>query len=141
MATEVLMPRQGQSVESCIIIEWKVNEGDVVAEEDSLITLESDKATMEIPSPEAGTVKSIKVSVGDKISQGNPIVVLELSADAPAAAPTEPEEQKVETKPVEQAPQAEVSRQQFVSSISHCLHGTPFSCRNSIPRVSLSYFL
>ena len=72
------------------VIEVLVSEGDVVAEEDSLITLESDKATMEIPSPRAGTVKSIKVGVGDKISQGDPIVVLELSAesgnDAPAAA-------------------------------------------------------
>ena len=87
------------------VIEVLVSEGDVVAEEDSLITLESDKATMEIPSPDSGTVKSLKVSVGDKISQGSPIAVLEISADAPAPAPVEAEDQQVETKPVEQAPQ------------------------------------
>jgi pyruvate dehydrogenase E2 component (dihydrolipoamide acetyltransferase) len=45
MATEVLLPRQGQSVESCIIIEWKVNEGDVVTEGQPLCEVETDKAT------------------------------------------------------------------------------------------------
>jgi pyruvate dehydrogenase E2 component (dihydrolipoamide acetyltransferase) len=59
MATEVLMPRQGQSVESCIIIEWKVNEGDVVAEGQPLCEVETDKATFEVESPAAGTVLGI----------------------------------------------------------------------------------
>jgi len=59
MATEVLMPRQGQSVESCIIIGWKVKEGDTVAEGQALCEVETDKATFEVPAPVAGTVLGI----------------------------------------------------------------------------------
>jgi len=59
MATEVLMPRQGQSVESCIIIEWKVNEGDTVSEGQALCEVETDKATFEVEAPAAGTVLGI----------------------------------------------------------------------------------
>ena len=59
MATEVLMPRQGQSVESCIIIEWKVNEGDVVREGQALCEVETDKATFEVEATAAGTVLGI----------------------------------------------------------------------------------
>jgi len=63
------------------VIEVLVKPGDTVAKEQSLITLESDKATMEIPSPGAGTVKSIKVKVGDKVSKGSPILLLDSSAE------------------------------------------------------------
>ncbi len=66
------------------VIEVLVNPGDRVAKEQSLITLESDKATMEIPSPEAGVVRSLKLKVGDKISRGAPILTLETAA-APGA--------------------------------------------------------
>lgn len=59
MAIEVLMPRQGQSVESCIIIEWKVAEGDTVAAGQALCEVETDKATFEVEAPEAGTVLGI----------------------------------------------------------------------------------
>ena len=59
MATEVLMPRQGQSVESCIIIEWKVKEGDVVAEGQALCEVETDKATFEVEATAAGIVLGI----------------------------------------------------------------------------------
>jgi pyruvate dehydrogenase E2 component (dihydrolipoamide acetyltransferase) len=59
------------------VIEVLVKPGDKVAKEQSLITLESDKATMEIPSPGAGTVKELKVKVGDKVSKGSTILVLE----------------------------------------------------------------
>ena len=59
MATEVLMPRQGQSVESCIIIGWKVKEGDVVADGQALCEVETDKATFEVEAPAAGTVLGI----------------------------------------------------------------------------------
>ena len=70
------------------VIEVLVKPGDTVAKEQSLITLESDKATMEIPSPAAGVVKDLKVKVGDKISKGSPILVLD-SKEAPAAAKAE----------------------------------------------------
>src|SRR5690606_9810131 len=59
------------------VIEVLVAEGDTVQAEQSLITVESDKASMEIPSPSAGTVKSIKVSVGDKVREGSVILELE----------------------------------------------------------------
>ncbi len=59
MATEVLMPRQGQSVESCIIIEWKVNEGDSVTEGQALCEVETDKATFEVEATSSGTVLGI----------------------------------------------------------------------------------
>jgi pyruvate dehydrogenase E2 component (dihydrolipoamide acetyltransferase) len=59
------------------VIEVLVKPGERVAKEQSLITLESDKATMEIPSPDAGVVKELRVKLGDKVSQGKPILVLE----------------------------------------------------------------
>ncbi|MDF3009541.1 MAG: dihydrolipoyl dehydrogenase [Burkholderiales bacterium] len=69
------------------VIEVLVKPGDTIAREQSLITLESDKATMEIPSPGAGVVKEIRIKTGDKVSQGSPILVLEPSAaqEKPAA--------------------------------------------------------
>jgi len=68
------------------VIELQVKPGDTVAKEDPLITLESDKATMEVPSTHAGTVKELRVKVGDKVSQGTVIAVLE-AVDAAAAKP------------------------------------------------------
>jgi pyruvate dehydrogenase E2 component (dihydrolipoamide acetyltransferase) len=73
------------------VIEVLVKAGDTVSKEQSLITLESDKATMEIPSPSAGVVKKIEIKVGDKVSKGMPILVLEgagqpAKAEAPRAA-------------------------------------------------------
>lgn len=70
------------------IIEVLVNVGDVIAEEDTLITLESDKATIEIPSPSAGTVKEVLVNVNDKVTQGNLILKLEVTEGASDAAST-----------------------------------------------------
>jgi dihydrolipoamide dehydrogenase len=68
------------------VIDVMVKVGDVIEQEDSLITLESDKATMEVPSPHAGVVKGMKVKVGDKVSQGTVILLLE-TTEAVAAAP------------------------------------------------------
>ncbi len=72
------------------IIEVLVKPGDRVEKEASLITLESDKATIEIPSPQAGVVKELRVKLGDKVSQGSPILLLEESAGAVAAPPSKP---------------------------------------------------
>ncbi|WP_247308746.1 dihydrolipoyllysine-residue acetyltransferase [Ralstonia pseudosolanacearum] len=71
------------------VIEINVKVGDKVEAEQSLITLESDKATMDVPSPVAGTVKDIRVKVGDAVSQGTLIVVLEGSGGTAAAAPAQ----------------------------------------------------
>ena len=71
------------------VIELLVKPGDTIRAEQSLITVESDKASMEIPSSHAGVVKEVKVKLGDKVKQGSVVVVLEAAAAAPtAAAPT-----------------------------------------------------
>lgn len=69
------------------IIEVLVKPGDVIAQEQSLITVESDKASMEIPSGAAGTVRELRVKVGQKVNQGDVILVVEGSAAAAASAP------------------------------------------------------
>ena len=74
------------------VIELLVKPGDTVKAEQSLITVESDKASMEIPSSAAGVVKEVKVKLGDKVKQGSLVVMLEAeggatAAPAPAAAP------------------------------------------------------
>src|SRR5256885_10454106 len=69
------------------VIEVFVKPGDTVKAEDSLVTLESDKATMDVPSPAAGTVKELKVKVGDKVSEGSVILTLESAAQGAAATP------------------------------------------------------
>ena len=77
------------------VIEVLVKPGDAIEREASLVTLESDKATMEIPSPAAGVVKEIKIKAGDKVSQGALILTLEAGAAeavAPAAPPAAPPE-------------------------------------------------
>jgi len=88
------------------VIEVLVSVGDTVQVEDSLITLESDKAAMEIPSTDAGVVKEIKISVGDKVTQGASILVLEASGDAAVAETTSAEEKVEEPVAKEAAPQA-----------------------------------
>src|SRR3954469_8641961 len=92
-ASEVKVPDIGDFKE-VEVIEILVKPGDQVAKEQSLITLESDKATMEIPSPGAGVVKELKVKVGDKVSQGFTILVLEGSAAEPPAKKEEPKAEK-----------------------------------------------
>ncbi|WP_175704964.1 biotin/lipoyl-containing protein, partial [Burkholderia ambifaria] len=71
------------------VIEVNVKPGDVIEKEQTLITLESDKASMEVPSDVAGTVKEVKVKAGEKVSQGTVIAIVEAAASdaAPAKAP------------------------------------------------------
>src|SRR2546422_399546 len=96
--SQVVVPDIGDFKE-VEVIEVLVKPGDSVAKEQSLITLESDKATMEIPSPSAGVVKELRIKVGDKVSKGAPILVLASSSGAaPAAAPAPAQ------KPVAAAP-------------------------------------
>lgn len=74
------------------VIELMVKVGDTIKVDQSLITVESDKASMEIPSSHAGVIKEIKVKVGDKVAEGSLLVIVEASGDAavPAAAPAQP---------------------------------------------------
>jgi pyruvate dehydrogenase E2 component (dihydrolipoamide acetyltransferase) len=89
------------------VIEVLVSPGDRVEKEGSLITVESDKATMEIPSPVAGVVKELRVKVGDKVAEGSLILILD---EAGAAAPAAPEERAAPApaKPAPSVPAAAV---------------------------------
>lgn len=84
---EVLVPDIG-NFDSVDVIEVHIKAGDTIAKEDSLITVESDKASMDIPSSHAGTVKEVKIAVGDKIAKGTLILLVE--AEASASAPAAP---------------------------------------------------
>ncbi|HET9734961.1 MAG TPA: dihydrolipoyllysine-residue acetyltransferase [Burkholderiales bacterium] len=90
------------------VIEILVKPGDTVAAEQSLITVESDKASMEIPSPGAGVVKELKLKVGDKVSQGSAILVLEESG-TPAATKAPAAAARAEPAPAAPAPAASAS--------------------------------
>ncbi|RZI41365.1 dihydrolipoyl dehydrogenase [Herbaspirillum sp. HC18] len=69
------------------VIEVLVKVGDTIAVDQSLVTVESDKASMEIPSSHAGVIKELKIKLGDKVSEGSPLLVVEASEGAAAAAP------------------------------------------------------
>ncbi|MDH5302272.1 MAG: dihydrolipoyllysine-residue acetyltransferase [Gammaproteobacteria bacterium] len=84
MSKQILVPDIGDFSE-VEVIEILVSPGDTIAAETSLISVESDKASMEIPSPEAGVVKEIKIQIGDKVSEGSLILLLEPAAGASAA--------------------------------------------------------
>jgi pyruvate dehydrogenase E2 component (dihydrolipoamide acetyltransferase) len=105
-AIEVTVPDIGD-FKDVPVIEVLVKPGDAVKKDDSLVTLESDKATMEVPAPSSGTVKDIRVKVGDKVSQG--VAILTMEAEGAKAAPT-PAATKAESpatkapRPAEPAP-------------------------------------
>jgi len=86
---EILVPDIGE-FKDVPVIEVLVKPGDAVKADDSLITLESDKATMEVPAPFAGVVKAMQVKVGDRVSEGAMILTLEVGETAPAAKPQAP---------------------------------------------------
>ncbi|MFT7228111.1 MAG: dihydrolipoamide dehydrogenase [Methylophilaceae bacterium] len=99
---EVLVPDIGD-FDSVDVIEVLVNVGDSIEVDDSLVTVESDKASMDIPSSHAGVVKEVKVSLGDKISQGNVLLMIEAAANA-GEEPAKAEAPKAE--PTKEAPAA-----------------------------------
>lgn len=105
---DILVPDIGD-FESVDIIEVLVSPGDTIAVDDSLVTVESDKASMDIPSPEAGVVKEVKVKVGDKIAEGHLIITLEVSDTAAEAKPAAVAPAKEEAPaPVKEAPKADI---------------------------------
>jgi dihydrolipoamide dehydrogenase len=105
-AIEIKVPDIGD-FKDVAVIELLVKPGDTVKAEQSLITVESDKASMEIPSSHAGVVKELKLKVGDKVNQGSTILVLDAAAGAaaPAASPA-PTPAAAATAPAAPAPTA-----------------------------------
>jgi len=113
MAVEVVMPKQGNSVESCIIIDWKVQEGDIVSVGDVVCEAETDKSTIEVESTADGTVLKLLYAVEEEVPVMKPIMVVgepgEQVQEAPtgdsASEPTEREDSKPETKESTPAPE------------------------------------
>jgi pyruvate dehydrogenase E2 component (dihydrolipoamide acetyltransferase) len=125
---EVAVPDIGEDGE-VDVIEVLVSAGDTIEEEDGLITLETDKATMDVPSTHAGTVKEVFINVGDKVKQGSVVIKLETSggaapaapAPAPVAAPVAPAAKVAPTtapasSPVPHHPQAGTSKKGTIYS-------------------------
>ena len=93
--SEVKVPDIGD-FKNVEVIEVLVKPGDAVSKEQSLVTLESDKATMEIPSPNAGVVRELRLKVGDRVSQGSPILLLESEQAAKPEQRNAPEAPQVD---------------------------------------------
>jgi pyruvate/2-oxoglutarate dehydrogenase complex dihydrolipoamide acyltransferase (E2) component len=126
---EVKVPDIGD-FDEVSVIELLVKPGDAVKPEQSLITVESDKASMEIPSSHAGVVQSIKVQLGDKVKQGSVIVLLEASAaqQAPAAPPTPAVEPKKPVGlPAPQTPAEPLRPVERLSDLLRRLGGPPLA--------------
>ena len=104
MSLEVKLPSLGDGIKSGDVLEIFVSEGDVVSKDQGLMEMETDKATVTVPSPSAGKVTKILVAAGQSVPVGSPIVLLEASgaAAAPAAAPAAPA--KPAPAPVQAAP-------------------------------------
>ena len=109
MATEVKIPDIGD-FKDIPIIEVHVKEGDAVNADDPLVSLESDKATMEVPAPQGGTIEKLLIKIGDKVSEGTPILLLRGGDGAMTQPPTLVEQQEPkptqQTSPVSQPPAA-----------------------------------
>ncbi|GKV75040.1 acetyltransferase component of pyruvate dehydrogenase complex [Pectobacterium carotovorum subsp. carotovorum] len=126
-AKEVNVPDiGGDEVE---VTEVMVKVGDKIAAEQSLITVEGDKASMEVPAPFAGTVKEIKISTGDKVKTGSLIMVFEVEGAAPAAAPTAKQEAAAAPAPAAKsaapAPAAKAEGKSEFAENDAYVHATP----------------
>ena len=95
---EVKIPDIGDFKEVAVI-EVLVTPGDVIQAEDSIVTLESEKASMDVPSPAAGSVKEVKVKVGDMVAEGTVVLLLETEATQAAPAPAKPPTSALAAKP------------------------------------------
>ncbi len=129
------------------VIELLVKPGDTVKEEQSLFTVESDKASMEIPSPAAGVVKELKIKIGDKVNVGDLVAVLEGAVGAPSAAPaaapvdrpapqSEPDTRAPRQLPAEEAaPQAGATAAAAPAPAPHAPGAAPIGLPHASPSV------
>ena len=122
-AKDVAVPDIGS--DEVEVTEIMVKVGDTVAAEQSLITVEGDKASMEVPAPFAGTVKEIKISTGDKVKTGSLIMVFEVEGAAPAAAPAQQAAPAAAPAKAATAPAAKAeSKGEFAENDAY-VHATP----------------
>ena len=140
---DVLVPDIGD-FKNIPVIEVLVKPGDKVSAEESLITLESDKATMEVPAPFDGVVKEMKIKVGDTVSEGTAILTIEALGDAPSAAPepkaAEPAPEKTPPKLVEEKisttpPPVSKAPSAPAASVSKPINEENFSAAHASPGV------
>ncbi len=114
MAFEIKLPDLGEGVDSGDVLEVLVAEGDSIEKEQGIVELETDKATVIVPSPQAGTITKINCAEGDSISPGDVILVMETAAETtdtapvtPPAAAAQPDPPAVDPIPTEPAPPSE----------------------------------
>ncbi len=107
------------------VTEVMVKVGDKVAAEQSLITVEGDKASMEVPAPFAGVVKELKVNVGDKVKTGSLIMIFEVEGAAPAAAPAKQEAAAPAPAAKAEAPAAKAEGKSEFAENDAYVHATP----------------
>ena len=122
------------------VIEIIVSPGDTVSVEDPLVSLESDKAAMEIPSEFVGVIKEIKISMGDKVSEGDLLMTMEVSEEAAAAAPAEKKAEPAKTAPKTAAPApvaqtALAAQRQAVAPVPTAIDEASFSKAHASPAV------
>ncbi|PHM74368.1 pyruvate dehydrogenase complex dihydrolipoyllysine-residue acetyltransferase [Xenorhabdus kozodoii] len=106
------------------VTEIMVKVGDTIAEEQSLITVEGDKASMEVPAPFAGTVKEIKIATGDKVKTGSLIMVFEVAGAAPVAAAPAPAAEPAKAAAAPAASQPAEGKTEFAENDAY-VHATP----------------
>ena len=105
MATEIRLPNLGENVHSGNVVRLLVAEGDVIAEQQPILEIETDKAAIEVPAPKAGTVTRILVKEGETINVGDPVISIEeAEGEAPSKAEPAPAPTQVESRPVQAAP-------------------------------------
>jgi pyruvate dehydrogenase E2 component (dihydrolipoamide acetyltransferase) len=114
------------------VIEILVKPGDTVAKEQSLVSLESDKATMEIPSPEAGVVKELKIKVGDKVSEGSILLALEPGGAAPAVEKAPEPEKPAATEPAANEPAAKAPEAKPAPSVVTRIEPVPSEPKDAV---------
>ena len=120
------------------VIEILVSPGDTVGIEDPLVSLESDKAAMEIPSEFAGVVKEIKISMGDSVSEGDLLMTMEISGEAPAATPVEKKAEPAKETPKATAPTAKPApapQRQAIAPVPTAIDEASFSKAHASPAV------
>src|SRR3954470_13123427 len=132
MATEVKIPDIGD-FKDVPIIEVHVKEGDSVNPDDPLVSLESDKATMEVPAPQGGTIEKLLIKIGDKVSEGTPIALLRGGDGAMTQPPSLVEQQ--EPKPSPQPAPAATPAAAAPAAASAAAHAASFGQVHASPSV------
>lgn len=131
---EVKVPDLGD-FKNVEIIEVLVQPGDTVATDAGLVTLETDKAAMDVPAPQAGTIKELKIKTGDKVSEGDLLLLLEVADSAKPAETPKPAAPAVQTPPPAPAAKPAVAAQDFSAPATQIAHAPTPETRGSLPPI------